>query len=211
MAFSGGIAGVGLSLALSGLYKKSGALSLILGGIISAALFGSASTALQFLADPERELPQLVYWLMGSLSKARLRDIGLSGPFMLLGAVFLSGSGKTVNALSQGREEAMALGINYPRARIVFIAASTLVCSFSVLLAGIVMWVGLVVPHAVRLFLGANNMTVLPASALSGALFVHLADTLARNLWTVEFPLGIFTSAIGLPVFCVALWAGRDR
>ncbi|MDR2442568.1 MAG: iron ABC transporter permease [Deltaproteobacteria bacterium] len=211
LAFLGGLAGVGLSLTLAKLYTRSPILALIIGGLLSGSLFTSACSILKFLADPEQQLPQLVYWLMGTLSKARLPEITAVGPVMVIGLIFLCLSGKTVDVLSQGDDEARALGVDSRRARRYLIIAATLVCSLAVILSGIIGWIGLVMPHACRLLLGSGNRTLLPASALFGALFLVLNDTMVRLIWTVEFPLGIFTSLTCLPIFTALLWHDRRR
>jgi iron complex transport system permease protein len=211
LAFAGGLAGVGLALALAKLYPRSPILALIIGGLLSGSLFTSATSMLKFLADPNQQLPQLVYWLMGTLSRARGGELLAVGPAMLAGLVFLAFSGKTVDALSQGDDEARSLGVDSRRARLAFIGAATLICSLSVILSGLIGWVGLVIPHLCRLALGAGNQTLLPAAALFGGLFLLAADTLVRVVWTVEFPLGIFTSLICLPIFAVILGLDRRR
>jgi iron complex transport system permease protein len=211
LAFLGGLAGVGLSLFLARLYPRSPILALIIGGLLSGSFLTSATSLLKFLADPERQLPQLVYWLMGTLSKARAAEVAAVGPLMLLGIVALCLGGKTVDALSQGDDEARALGVDTRRARLWLIGSATLVCSLSVILAGVIGWIGLVIPHVCRMALGAGNRTLLPAAALFGALFLVLTDTLVRLVWTVEFPLGIFTSLTCLPVFAVIMWRDRLR
>jgi iron complex transport system permease protein len=110
-----------------------------------------------------------------------------------------------------GDEEAMSLGINSQRERLKLIGLATMICSLSVILSGIINWIGLVIPHAVRLLAGPNNQTLLPVSALWGALFLLLTDTVVRTVWTAEFPLGIFTSLICLPLFAFSLWRDRSR
>jgi iron complex transport system permease protein len=210
LAFLGGLAGVALSLALARLYPRSPILALIIGGLLSGSFFTSATSLLKFMADPERELPQLVYWLMGTLSKARPGELRTCGPPMLAALVVLCLSGKTVDALSQGDDEARALGVETRLARRWLIGAATLACSLSVILAGVVGWIGLVVPHLVRLALGPGHRTLLPAAAIFGALFLLATDTMTRLIWTVEFPLGIFTSLACLPIFAAVLWRGRS-
>jgi iron complex transport system permease protein len=130
---------------------------------------------------------------------------------MLAALILLALSGKTVDALSQGDDEARSLGVDTRKARAWLIGAATLACSLSVILAGVVGWIGLVVPHIVRLALGPGHRTLLPASALFGALFLLAADTLTRLVWTVEFPLGVVTSLTCLPIFAAILWRSRGR
>ena len=205
LAFVGGLLGVGLSLFFSSLYPKARILALLVGGLVSGSFFTAITSVFKYVADPNRQLPELVYWLMGTLSRSDAGQLIWISPLMLLGLTYLILSGKTINALSQGDEEAQALGIESGRARLKFIGTATLICSLAVILAGIINWVGLVIPHVLRLMVGPDNRTLLPATALGGALFVLLCDTLVRSVWTVEFPLGIFTALICMPLFAFSL------
>jgi iron complex transport system permease protein len=206
LSLVGGLAGVGLSLFLSRLYPRSPMLALLVGGLVSSSFFTALSSLFKYVADTESQLPELVYWLMGTISRATGSQLLWVGPLMALGIFYLAVSGRTVNALSLGDEEAMSLGVDSKKERLKLIGLATMVCSLAVVVAGIVNWVGLVIPHVVRLFIGPNNLTLLPASAILGAIFVLLTDTLVRSIWTAEFPLGIFTSLICLPLFAFSLW-----
>ncbi|MDR0881060.1 MAG: iron ABC transporter permease [Candidatus Adiutrix sp.] len=205
-SFLGGLAGVGLSLFFSCLYPKAPILALLVGGLVSSSFFMALTSIFKYLADPARQLPELVYWLMGTLSRSSAEQLQWVAPLMLAGLLFLTLSAKTINALSQGEDEARALGIESGRARLLLIGTATLVCSLSVILSGIIQWVGLVIPHVLRLLVGPDNRTLLPATALGGALFLLLTDTLVRSIWTAEFPLGIITALICMPLFAFSLW-----
>ncbi|MDR1298388.1 MAG: iron ABC transporter permease [Deltaproteobacteria bacterium] len=211
LSLVGGLAGVSLSLLLSKLYPRSPTLALLVGGLVSSSFFSAFSSLFKYLADTENQLPELTYWLMGTLSRTSWPQLLWVSPFMIFGIIFLSLSGRSVNALSLGDEEAMSLGLNSRSERLKLIGVATLVCSCSVVITGIINWVGLVIPHIVRLCIGPNNLTLLPASALVGALFVLLTDTVVRSVWTAELPLGIFTSIICLPLFAFSLWRDRTR
>ena len=206
LSFIGGLMGVGLSLFFSRLYPKSPMLALLVGGLVSTSFFTAITSIFKYLADPNRQLPELVYWLMGTLSRSDATQLAWISPLMLAGLLYLTLNGKTLNALSQGDDEARSLGIESARVRLRFIGVATLICSLAVILAGIINWVGLVIPHVVRLAVGPDNRTLLPTTALGGGLFVLLTDTLVRSIWTVEFPLGIFTSLICMPLFAFSLW-----
>jgi iron complex transport system permease protein len=211
LSLIGGLAGVGVSLSLAKLYPKSPMLALLVGGLVSTSFFTAVTSLFKYLADTDNQLPELTYWLMGTLSRTSWNQLLWVGPFMILGIIYLSASGRVVNALSLGDEEAMSLGLNSRHERLKFICLATLVCSCSVVITGIINWVGLVIPHVVRLIIGPNNLTLLPASGLLGAAFVLLTDTVVRSVWTAEFPLGIFTSIICLPLFAFSLWRDRTR
>ncbi len=205
-SFLGGLAGVGLSLFFSYLYPKAPILALLVGGLVSTSFFMALTSIFKYVADPARQLPELIYWLMGTLSRSSFEQLQWVSPLMLLGLAYLTLSGKTVNALSQGDDEARALGVESGRVRLGFIGVATLICSLSVIMTGIIHWVGLVIPHVLRLMVGPDNRTLLPAVALGGALFVLLTDTLVRSVWTVEFPLGVATALICTPLFAFSLW-----
>jgi iron complex transport system permease protein len=130
---------------------------------------------------------------------------------MIACLLYLCLGGKVLNALSQGDEEARALGIESGRSRLGFIIVATLICSLTVVLAGVINWVGLVVPHVMRFLVGPDNRLLLPATALGGALYVLLIDTLVRSVWTVELPLGIATSLVSMPIFAFSLWCDWRR
>jgi iron complex transport system permease protein len=211
LALIGGIAGVSLSICLSRLYPRSPILALLVGGMVSSSFFTSITSLFKYVADTENQLPELVYWLMGTLSRATGSSLLWVGPPMFLGIIYLASNGRIVNALSLGDEEAMSLGVNSSFERLKLIGLATMVCSFGVVIAGVVSWVGLVIPHVVRLMAGPNNLTLLPASAIVGAIFLLLTDTVTRSVWTAEFPLGIFTSLICLPLFAFSLWRDWAR
>ncbi|KXS56013.1 MAG: hypothetical protein AMR96_05010 [Candidatus Adiutrix intracellularis] len=210
-SFAGGILGVSLSIFFSKLYPKAPILALLVGGLVSASFFTAITSLLKYVADPNQQLPQLIFWLMGTLSRAENEKLSWIGPPLALGLIFLVLNGKVLNILSQGDEEARALGIESARMRLIFISTATLICSLSVILSGIINWVGLVIPHILRLILGPNNQTLLPASALGGGLFLLITDTIVRSVWTVEFPLSIFTALICLPIFSFSLWYDWKR
>jgi iron complex transport system permease protein len=211
LALVGGVAGASLSLCLSRLYPRSPLLALLVGGLVSSSFFTSITSLFKYVADVDSQLPELVYWLMGTLSRATGDSLLWVAPPMFLGILYLAFSGRAVNALSLGDEEAMSLGVDVRRERLKLIFLATMICSFGVVIAGIVNWVGLVIPHVVRLMVGPNNLTLLPASAIAGGIFLLLTDSLARTLWTAEFPLGIFTSLICLPLFAFSLWRDWAR
>ncbi len=206
LSFVGGGLGVGLSLFFASIYPKARMLALIVGGLVSSSFFTALASILKYVADPNRQLPELLYWLMGTLSRADGAQLFWVAPFMVAGLLYLCLGGKVLNALSQGDEEARSLGIESGRARLIFIGVATFICSLTVVLAGVINWVGLVVPHVMRFIVGPDNRALLPASALGGALFVLLTDTLVRSAWTVELPLGIVTSLIAMPIFGFSLW-----
>jgi iron complex transport system permease protein len=155
----------------------------------------------KYLADPYNQLPAMTFWLLGSLSATTAPDlIPLLGP-IALGALVLIALRWRMNVMSLPEEEARALGVATGRLRVAIIAAATLVTSASVAAAGIIGWVGLVVPHLARSLVGPDFARLLPASAILGGGYLLLIDTLARTMAQVEIPLGILTAVIGTPFF----------
>jgi iron complex transport system permease protein len=155
----------------------------------------------KYLADPYNQLPAMTFWLLGSLAAVNAADlIPLCGP-VAIGAVVLLLLRWRMNVMSLPDEEARALGIPTGPLRIVIVAAATLVTSASVATAGIIGWVGLVVPHMARSLVGPDFARLIPAAALLGGGFLLVIDTLARTSAAIEIPLGILTALIGTPFF----------
>lgn len=205
LAFVFAALAVGMSLFFAAFMRKSSLLVLILGGMISTSFFTSLTSFLKFVADPNRQLPELTYWLMGTFARIDGFTLLLAGLPMLACIVFLAMHGKIINALSMGDEEALSLGVPVRAMRLRIIAAATFISAMTVVLVGVVGWVGLVIPHILRFLVGPDNRLLLPASAIGGALFMTATDMLARNILTAELPIGIFTSLISLPIFVVSL------
>ncbi len=213
-AFVFGLAAVGVALWLARQGGVSSLTLLVLGGMISAALFSAFLSIVKYVADPYNTLPAIVYWLMGSLAVLDAQTLAWVAPAMAAGVLLLSLFGHALNVLSLGDDEAHALGFNVGRTRLAVILLATFLGATTVVLGGMIAWVGLVIPHVARLLFGADNRLLLPASALLGGIYLVLVDGAARLALSVEIPLGILTALIGLPVFAWALrrvqrgWAG---
>ena len=204
-AFSFSLIAVLAALAMSALNRGDRLLMLILGGIISGALFTSLLSVVKYLADPYEQLPAIVYWLMGGLSSVdRATVLTACGPIVggILALVVLAGY---LNVLSMGDEEARALGVNVALMRFVFIFLATVISALTVVLGGMIGWVGLLIPHIARILVGPDNRILLPATALIGATYLLIADNIARLLFSVEIPIGILTSLVGIPFFALVL------
>ena len=124
---------------------------------------------------------------------------------MCAGVLLLALSGKYLNALSLGEEEAKSLGVNVARVKIFIILVATFVSALSVTIAGIIGWIGLIVPHIARFIFGADNRAVLASSAMIGAIFLLFCDSFSRLIFTSEIPIGIVTSLFGIPMFIIVL------
>ena len=204
--FGFGFLAVAVALGVSALYSRSGSvIVLVLGGVISGSLFTSLLSVLKYAADPNDALPAITYFLMGSLGFASRGFIQISILPMCAGILLLALSGKYLNALSLGEEEAKSLGVNTTRVKIFIILVATFVSTLSVTIAGIIGWIGLIVPHIARFIFGADNRAVLASSAMIGAIFLLFCDSFSRLIFTFEIPIGIVTSLFGIPMFIIVL------
>ena len=204
--FGFGFLAVAVALGVSALYSRSGSvIVLVLGGVISGSLFTSLLSVLKYAADPSDALPAITYFLMGSLGFASKSFIQISILPMCAGVLLLALSGKYLNALSLGEEEAKSLGVNTARVKIFIILVATFVSALSVTIAGIIGWIGLIVPHIARFIFGADNRAVLASSTMIGAIFLLFCDSFSRLIFTFEIPIGIVTSLFGIPMFIIVL------
>jgi iron complex transport system permease protein len=206
LAFVGGLLAVVVGVGVAGLFGGGGGVvMLVLGGIISGGLFTSVLSLIKYMADPLNQLPAIVYWLMGSLGMATLKDMAWVALPMGAGVVLLASLGRALDALSMGDDEARALGVSVTAVRYGVIATATLISALTVSIAGMIGWVGLIVPHIARLLVGPCNSRLLPVSALLGGVFLLLADGVSRNAATTEIPIGIITELLGIPLFLLVL------
>lgn len=209
-AFVGGMAAVGfVTLVASMVRNTDRTLTLVLIGVVIGALAGAVTSLLKVMADPYDQLPAITFWLLGSLAAITSEDILPALPAVLIGLVPLALLRWRINVLSLGDEEAGALGIEVGRTRFLVIAAATLITASVTALAGVVGWVGLVIPHIARMLVGPGFGRLLPTSVLIGAGYLLIVDTLARTVAQAEVPLGILTAVIGAPFFVWLLARGR--
>ena len=202
LAFAGGLLAVALVYLIgAGLRTGDVLLALVLTGIVVGSLLGAGIGLLKYMADPYNQLPAMTFWLLGSLAGTDAGDLVPLGVPILLGTGMLIALRHTMNAMSLPEEEARALGIPTTALRITIVIAATLVTAASVAAAGIVGWVGLVVPHLARFLVGPGFGRLIPTAAILGGGYLLVIDTCARTLAPVEIPLGILTALIGTPFF----------
>lgn len=212
MAFGFGLSAVFLVVFISSLIAKGriNLLIMVLTGVVISSLFGAMSSLLKFLADSEDKLPEITFWLMGSLARTGgYENLGVLCIVLLIALTPLFMLRYKLNALSFGEEEARAMGLNVKVYNVIIICAATLLTATCVAYCGIVGWVGLVVPHIVRFVVGANFISLLPASMFAGGLFLLIVDTFARSLLVSEIPLGVITSLLGAPLFIYLLYKSK--
>ncbi len=196
-SFCFGLLSVGLVMLVAQRAPGARLINLILAGIMLSSLFNAGTSYIKLVADPSNQLPQITYWLMGSLSGTRLSDVPLAFLPMAVGLVPLFLLRWQLNLLSLGDSEARALGVNTGQVRLALLLAATLVTAASVSFSGMIGWVGLVVPHLCRKVLGSDHRYLMPGSFLCGAAFLLLVDDVSRNLLPVEIPIGILTALVG--------------
>jgi len=202
LAFVGGLVAVAaVYLIGSAVRARDPILVLVLTGVVIGSLLGAGVGLVKYLADPYNQLPAMTFWLLGSLAATGVADlVPLFGP-VALGTLVLVALRWRMNAMSLPDEEARALGLSTGPLRVAIVAAATLVTSASVATAGIIGWVGLVVPHIARTLVGPDFARLLPAAALLGGGFLLVIDTIARTAAAIEIPLGILTALVGTPFF----------
>ncbi len=200
-AFGFSIVTVLLVLLISGRAKGNRILVTVLAGTMISSLFSAGVSFTKLVADPTDQLPAITYWLMGSLTGAKMSDIALAAIPMAIGMVILFVLRWRINILTMGDDEASTMGINARRLRLFIIIAATMATASSVAISGMIGWVGLVVPHLCRMMVGSDYRKLIPASMLFGASFLLVVDNIARLASTAEIPIGILTAFVGAPFF----------
>lgn len=210
-AFAFGVFAVLLTYTISTKVARGGNImfALILSGMLINTVFQSFISISKYVADPYDKLPTITFWLMGSLASISKRDaLMITVPF-LLGIIPIFLVRWHLNTLSFGDEEAKALGIDTKKLRILVIICTTVLTASSVSVAGMIGWVGVIIPHIARMIVGPDFKVLLPATALIGSTYLLLVDNVARSAISVEIPLGILTSLIGAPFFIYLLLNAR--
>lgn len=202
-AFASSLLTVALVFTVSRHARGDRVLGLVLAGIMVSSLFQSGTSFLKLVADPNNQLPQITYWLMGSLSGANWGDIAFVLVPMLCGLVPLLLLRWQLNVVTMGDDEARAMGVNPQKLRLWIAVCSTLVTASAVSVSGMIGWVGLVIPHMMRRLVGSDYRYLMPASMLGGGIFLLVVDNVSRNAATAGIPIGILTAFIGAPFF---LW-----
>lgn len=172
LAFIFGIISVSITYLVSKSYKAGGILVLVLSGVAISAFFGALISVTKFIADPFDKLPEIIFWLMGSLANITFQKLAIAIIPMIIGLVLILIYRWHINLLAMGDEEAQALGLNPSKLRFLIIIGSTLVTSAAVSISGVIGWIGLVVPHMTRMIVGPDNRLLLPASLSLGASFL---------------------------------------
>lgn len=208
-AFAFGIFAVLSVLLISKLFSSNNTIILVLSGVIISAFFTSLVSLLQYFSD-EQKLQSILFWTFGSFNNSSWENVATVSPINLICSTILISQSWKINVLSLGEQESQVLGINANKFRIMLIGITALLTSSITAVCGPIGWVGLLIPHIVRLIGGANNFYVLINSFLLGAAFLQVVDLIARNLAPVEIPVGIVTAIIGLPFFIYILYKSKS-
>ncbi len=211
-AFAGALVAIGLVFRVAIASGRSMDVRvLLLAGVVVGAFF-SACIAFILSVSEARTIQSAVLWIMGSLAGTSWRDVALAAVYSLPAAAVLLTLARPLNALAIGEETAQYLGTDVERVKRIALAVAALLTAAGVAVAGVIGFVGLVVPHAIRLMVGSDHRVLLPLSFLAGAAFLTLADLLARlALAPTEIPIGVITAFVGVPFFLLLLRRSMTR
>ena len=205
LAFAGALGAVIVTWLIGGRSMRSNTATLILAGVAVASLLTSAQTFLQQQSSAQ-SITLIYLWLLGSLASAGWSSVVLVLPYVVVCIVICVGAGRALDVMSVGEDESRSLGVPVRRVRFIVIAASSLGTAAIVSAVGLIGFVGIIVPHIVRLLVGTSYRRILPISVIFGAAFLVFADTVARTVIAPsELPLGVVTALIGAPVFVIIL------
>lgn len=210
-AFLGGIFAVGISYIISTKSVGNKVLNLVLTGTMIMAIFNAGITLIKYIADPNDVLQQITFWLMGSLVKTDIKSVQIASVPIIIGVVIIYLLRWRLNLLTLEDEEAVSIGIDIKKYRLIFIISATLISASAVCLGGLIGWVGLMIPHIVRRIVGVNSSILIPATGMVGGMYLIVVDSLARSLLSLELPLGVITSILGAPFFIYLVLRGGNR
>ncbi|NLY52136.1 MAG: iron chelate uptake ABC transporter family permease subunit [Firmicutes bacterium] len=178
--------------------------TLLLAGVAVSSFFSAIVSFLMVVAN--QSMPEIVYWMMGSLSGRSWNHVKASLPYLVLGGLVVLFYSRELNILLVGEETAQNLGVNVERVKAVLLIAGSLMAAAAVSVSGVIGFVGLIIPHSVRIVTGPDHRILLPAAGLVGAIFLVIADTLARIILApAELPVGVITAIAGAPFFIYLL------
>jgi len=207
-AFAGAIVTLFVVIHLSTFNGQISANTLILSGVIIGAILSAGISFLKYLADEQVAI--IIFWLMGSFISSNWHGVVIIGIAVILGGIVTLYYGRDLNIMSLGSRSSDALGVETARVRIILLVTASFVTAICVAMTGIIGFIGLIVPHLMRFFVGPDNRKLLPVSAMAGGILLLSADTITRAVLPVEVPIGVLTALIGGPFFCV-IFRSRQR
>ena len=189
-------------LFISNLGGRSNSIKLLLGGMALSAVCGAFSSFIVYFANNKEGMQSIAYWMMGSFAGAKWENLMIIAPIIILAVLFLWTQSRMLNLMLLGDESALTLGTDLHIYRQIYLLVSSLIVGFVVYSAGMIGFVGLVVPHVIRMLVGTDHKKLIPVAALTGAIFLVVADGLCRVIIPrTELPIGILISLIGAPCF----------
>ncbi|MFZ2957996.1 MAG: iron ABC transporter permease [Candidatus Ozemobacteraceae bacterium] len=207
LAFAFGLLAAGSAFVCSGMGRNT--VTLLLFGMIVSSFAHALIGVMQYLSDTDNRLPALTFWMLGGLDGMSPEALAYAAPLVIICLAVLLVHANTLNLLSLGDRDARLLGIKVFPSKSLLLCVSTLMVSTCTAKVGVIGWIGLIVPHACRAMIGADNRLVLPLSIILGGIFLLAADDLARVIVAGELPVGILTALIGSPLFAILLWRNR--
>lgn len=210
-SFVFGIVAMLLTFLVSKILKNTSPTIMLLSGIIVSGLMDSGIGLIKYLADSDNQLGEITYWLLGTFSKVTMKEAYIMIPIVLLCTVFLFVIRWRINIISLGKEESQSRGLNYKAYLILLIIIVTMLTTSTVSFCGIIGWIGLVIPHIVRLLVGRNATKTIPLSILLGSIFMIICDVISRSFTFSEIPLSVVTGFIGTPIFVLLLFLRRNK
>lgn len=209
-AFVCGIAAVAIAYGIGAIFGKQNLTILVLAGVVVSSFFQALISIVKTVADTDSVLPSITFWLMGSLNKGDNTDLLISLPIIVLSLVLLFIFRHKIDVLAAGEDEAQAMGVNVNLIKGIVIVASTLMTASAVSVAGIIGWIGMVVPHIARAITGASYSKLIAGSFVIGGIFLLIIDNIVRTSFS-DLPLGVLTALVGTPVFVFLLVRTRKE
>lgn len=208
-AFIIGVLTVFITVLLSKLFKNGASITLILAGIIVGGFMSSLLSLVKYFADPTTTLATISYWLMGSFENATMNNVYIMLPIVVILIAILLSFKWRINVVALGQEEAQTKGVNYKVYRIVIIVVATILTAITVAFSGTISWIGLVIPHIVRLVADRDTRRTIPLCITFGGTFMIIVDVLARTFTNSEMPLSAVTGILGTIIFVSILLSQR--
>ena len=209
LAFAVGILTVMTTVLIAKFFRNGSSTILLLSGIIVGGLMSSLLSLIIYFAGNEVKLASITCWLMGSFANAKMETVYILLPIVAVSTIFLLSISWRINIVALGREEAQTKGINYTLYRYLIIGIATLLTASTVAFSGTISWIGLVIPHIVRLIVGRNTRKTIPLCITFGGIFMIVVDILSRTFTSEEIPLSAVTGLFGTIIFVIILFLKR--
>lgn len=209
IAFVFGILTMILTIVIAKAFRNNSPTILLLSGVVISGFMSAGISFIEFMADTDKQLGEIVYWLLGTFSKATLTDVWILLPIILSCSIFLFIIRWRINIVALGYVEATSKGLNYKVYRMIIILIATLLTASAVAYSGIVGWIGLIIPHLARLLVGRDARRTIPLTIILGGIFSIICDIISRSFTASEIPLSAVTGFIGTPIFLGILFLRR--